>query len=215
MARRNREERWRRYWDRFARKYDRQMGFCDRHVFAGCRDWVCSRAEGRVLEVAIGTGLNLAHYPEGVDLTGLEWSPAMLRLARERAGRLNRTVDLHQGDAQRMEFPAASFDTVVCTFALCAIPDDRRAIQEMARVLRPGGQLLLADHVASSLWPVRAVQAAAEVVSVPMGGEHFRRRPLAQVQALGFTIEAHDRYKLGIVERLAARKPRSNGSAAS
>jgi hypothetical protein len=72
---------------------------------------------------------------------------------------------------------------------------------------RPGGLLLLADHIASSSWPVRAAQAMTEVVTVPVGGEHFRRRPLVHVQALGFTIEAHDRYKLGIVERLAARKP--------
>jgi ubiquinone/menaquinone biosynthesis C-methylase UbiE len=187
------------------------MGFCDRHVFTGCREWVCSRAEGHVLEVAIGTGLNLAHYPDGVDLTGLEWSPAMLRLAAERAGRLNLAPDLRQGDAQAMEFPAASFDTVVCTFALCAIPDDRKAVAEMARVLRPGGLLLLADHVQASSWPIRAAQALMEVVTIPMGGEHFRRRPLAHVQELGFTVEAHDRFKLGIVEQLAARKPRSSG----
>ena len=211
MPQAGREDRLRRYWDKHAGSYDRQMGFFDRHLFAGSRDWVCSRAQGQVLEVAIGTGLNLAHYPDEVQLTGVEWSPAMLDIARHRAGQLGRTVDLRQGDAQALEFPGACFDAVVCTFSLCAIPDDRKAVAEMARVLRPGGLLLLADHVAASPWPARAVQALIEVVSVPVGGEYFRRRPIRHVQALGFTIEDQDRFKLGIVERLAARKPQRTG----
>ncbi len=207
MQQTGRQERLRRYWDKHAGSYDKQMGFFDRHLFSGSRDWVCSRATGRVLEVAIGTGLNLAHYPDEVQLTGVEWSPAMLDIARHRAGQLSRAVDLREGDAQALEFPAGSFDTAVCTFSLCAIPDDRKAVAEMARVLRPGGLLLLADHVEASPWYARAVQALIEVGSIPAGGEHFRRRPIRHVQALGFTIEDHDRLKLGIVERLAARKP--------
>jgi ubiquinone/menaquinone biosynthesis C-methylase UbiE len=206
MRQLRRQERLRRYWDKHAGSYDRQMGFFDRHLFAGSRDWICSRATGRVLEVAIGTGLNLAHYPDEVQLTGLEWSPAMLDIARHRAGQVGRAVDLRQGDAQALEFPDAAFDTVVCTFSLCAIPDDQKAVAEMARVLRPGGLLLLADHVEASPGYARAAQAVIEV-SIPASGEHLRRRPVRHVQALGFTIEDHDRLKLGIVERLAARKP--------
>ncbi len=207
MPQAGREERLRRYWDKHAGSYDKQMGFFDRHLFAGSRDWVCSRAHGQVLEVAIGTGRNLVHYPDEVRLTGVEWSAAMLDIARARAGKLGREVDLRQGDAQALDFPDACFDTVVCTFSLCAIPDDRKAVAEMARVLRPGGLLLLADHVEASPWPARAAQALIEVVSVPAQGEHFRRRPIRHVQELGFAVDDHDRFKLGIVERLAARKP--------
>src|SRR5258708_27641669 len=180
-----RQERLRSYWDKHAGSYDRQMGFFDRHVFAGSRDWICSRATGRVLEVAIGTGLNLTHYRDGIQLTAVEWSPAMLDIARDRAGQLGRAVDLRHGDAQALEFPDASFDTVVCTFSLCAIPDDRKAVQEMARVLRPGGLLLLADHVEASPWYARAAQGLIEVASVPASGEHLRRRPVTHVRALG------------------------------
>ncbi len=208
---RDRTERWRRYWDKHSATYDREMGFFDRRLFADTRAWLCSRARGEVLEVAIGTGLNLPHYPHGVRLTGIEFSPAMLELARRRAAELGLQVDLRDGDAHRLGFPDTSFDTVVCTFSLCAIPDERRAIAEMVRVLRPGGLLLLADHVAGSAWPVRAVQRLLEVVTVPLGGEHFLRRPLEGVQAAGLVIEAHDRFKLGIVERLAARKPDQTG----
>ncbi len=204
-----RDERLRRYWDRRAGSYDRQMGFFDRRFFGDTRDWVCSQASGEVLEVAIGTGLNLPHYLGQVRLTGVEWSPVMLDIARHRARELGRQVNLHQGDAQALEFPDGSFDTVVCTFSLCGIPDDRQAVGEMDRVLRPGGLLLLADHVEASRWDARAAQRLIDLVTVPLGGGHFRPRPIIQVRALGYAIERHQRFTLGIVERLAARKPRA------
>ncbi|MEH1128207.1 class I SAM-dependent methyltransferase [Micromonospora sp. CPCC 206061] len=202
-----RQERLRRYWDKSAPSYDRQIAMFDRRLFGDSREWVCSRATGDVLEVAIGTGLNLPHYPAAARLTGVEWSPAMLDRARRRAEDLRRPADLRLGDAQALELPDDAFDAVVCTFGLCAIPDDRRAVQEMVRVLRSGGLLLLADHVEAGPRLARAVQRLIEVVSVPVGGEHFRRRPIRHVQEAGLVVEAHDRFKLGIVERLAARKP--------
>ncbi|MGG7575969.1 class I SAM-dependent methyltransferase [Streptomyces sirii] len=200
-------ERLRGHWDKHARSYDRQMRFFDRALFGESRSWVCSRAGGDVLEVAIGTGLNLPFYPPGVRLTGIEWSPKMLAIARRRADDLGRVADLREGDAQDLPFADASFDTVVCTLSLCAIPDDRRAVAEMNRVLKPGGRLLLLDHIGSSAWPLRALQRLLELVTVPLGGEHVLRRPLRHVQAAGLRIEQRDRFKLGIVERLAARKP--------
>jgi ubiquinone/menaquinone biosynthesis C-methylase UbiE len=201
-----RDERLRRYWDRQAGSYDRQMSFCDRRFFGDTRQWVCAQASGDVLEVAIGTGLNLMRYPDDVRLTGLEWSPAMLDVARRRARQLGREVDLRIGDAQAMEFPDAAFDTVVCTFSLCAIADDRAAVAEMTRVLRPGGLLLLADHVEASTWYARAAQRLGDLFSIPLAGEHYRRRPINHVRALGYAVESHERFKLGIIERLAARK---------
>ncbi len=203
-----RDERIRRYWDRHADSYDRQMASAERRFFADTRSWVCGQAVGDVLEVAVGTGLNLGHYPDGVRLTGVEWSAEMLAVARRRAGEINLAAELEQGDARALRFADDSFDTVVCTFALCGISDERAALREMARVLRPGGLLLLADHVASSVWPVRVLQALMDAVTVPMAGEHFRRRPVHQVRAMGLTVERHERFKLGIIERLAARRDR-------
>jgi ubiquinone/menaquinone biosynthesis C-methylase UbiE len=200
-------ERLRRYWDEHSHSYDRQMAFLDRKVFGDSRQWVCRAAAGDVLEVGIGTGLNLDSYPQDVSITGVDLSPGMLEQARRRAEASGRTVALRVGDAHGLEFPDASFDTVVCTFALCAIPDERRAIAEMWRVLRPGGQLRLADHVVSTSPPVRLLQRLVELVTIPTGGEHFRRRPLLQVREHGFAIERHERFKLGIVERIVARKP--------
>ena len=200
-------DRWRRYWNKEAASYDKTMKFADRLFFGDSRAWVCTQAAGRTLEVAIGTGLNLPFYPSAVELTGIDFSPAMLDLARRRAGELGRAAELQQADAMALPFPDSSFDTVVCTFGLCAIPDDRRAVSEMNRVLRPGGLLLLADHIAGAYWPLRAVQRVAEIVTVPLQGEHFLRRPLRQVEAEGLDVVRRERFKLGTVERLTARKP--------
>lgn len=200
-------ERWRRAWDRQSRFYDRQMGLMDRVMFKDTRAWCSSQARGDVLEVAVGTGLNLALYPHGIQLTGIDFSPAMLDVARRRAAELGCDVDLRIGDAEALDVPDASVDTVVCTFSLCAIPDHEQALAEMQRVLRPGGLLVLADHVASSSRLVRALQRMLEAVTARTAGEHFLRRPIDHVLAVRLGIERHDRFNLGIVERLAARKP--------
>src|SRR5436190_16243268 len=129
-------ERIHRFYEKSAGRYDKQMRFWDRILdFEGGRRWVCSQATGDVLEIGLGTGLNLPHYQDEVRLTGIEFSPAMLELARERAERLGREAQLQVGDAQALEFPDGSFDTVVCTLALCTIPDDRKAVAEASRVL--------------------------------------------------------------------------------
>ena len=199
-------DRFRRYWDKEAASYDKQMQFFERLFSPDSRTWICAQATGKTLEVAVGTGLNLPFYPGDVQLTGVDFSPAMLNLARRRAEQLGRVIDLREADAHELPFPDASFDTVVCTYGLCAIPDDSRAVSEMKRVLRPGGLLLLVDHIAGGAWPTRAVQRLLEVVTVPLQGEHFLRRPLHRVRAEGLNVEQCERFKLGVIERLAARR---------
>jgi ubiquinone/menaquinone biosynthesis C-methylase UbiE len=195
------------YWDKHAGRYDHDMDFWDRHLFGSSRPWACGRAAGDVLEVAIGTGRNLPYYPDGIRLTGVDLSAQMLGIARDRAAGLGREAALRPGDAQALDFPDGSFDTVLCTLGLCAIPDERRAIREMARVLRPGGCLLLVDHIAARSVALRVLQWLYERVTIPLAGEHFRRRPLTHVRDLGFRVEQVERFRFGIVERLVARKP--------
>jgi ubiquinone/menaquinone biosynthesis C-methylase UbiE len=203
----DRTVRWQRYWDKHSRTYDKQMRFFDRHVFGDSRTWACGQARGNVLEVAVGTGLNLEAYPDDVTLTGIDFSDAMLDVARGRSKELGRPATLLQANAHELPFDDESFDTVVCTFGLCAIPDHTRAITEMTRVLRPGGRIILVDHVESTSRVARAVQRGLETFTIPLGGEHFLRRPLKHVSAAGFDIENVQRFKLGVVERLVARKP--------
>ncbi|WP_341716168.1 methyltransferase domain-containing protein [Micromonospora sp. FIMYZ51] len=199
--------RQRRVWNRMADSYDRQIGFAERHLFAGAREWLGTRAHGRVLEVAIGTGRSLPHYPADVEITGIELSPEMLAIARQRAADLGRRVDLREGDAERLPFPDASFDTAVCALSLCTIPEPAAALAEMHRVLVPGGRLLLLDHVGSTWPPVYALQWLVERFTIRTAGEHFTRRQLPLVRAAGFRIEETDRSKAGLIERVHATKP--------
>ena len=196
-----------RIYDRLAPRYDRFVAVADMVLFPGGRHWAASRAQGRVLEVAVGTGRNLALFPPGVQLTGIELSPAMLERARRRARDLGMPADLRQGDAQSLDLPDESFDTVVATLSLCSIPDDVTAVREMARVLRPGGRLILLEHVASPARPVRLVQSALDPLLVRLEGDHLLRRPEVAVRDAGLVVEERHRSVLGIVLRLTARKP--------
>lgn len=207
MTHRPDSERLRGLWQRYAPRYDRDMGFFDRVQFGGGREWVCAQATGTVLEVAIGTGRNLPFYPPEVRLTGIDFSPAMLDIARQRAADLGRKVELREGDAQRLPFADASFDTVVCTLSLCGIPDDRAAIAEMHRVLRPGGTLLLLDHIGSHHTLIHLGQRLLEHLTLRMLGDHQTRRPLPLVEQAGFVVQRRERLKAGTVERLMATKP--------
>jgi ubiquinone/menaquinone biosynthesis C-methylase UbiE len=204
----NRNAEWLRgQWNRYAPRYDRDMQLFERLQFQGGREWVCSQATGDVLEVAIGTGRNLAYYPDDVRLTGIDLSPAMLDIARQRAREQGRAVDLGEADAQALPFPDASFDTVVCTLGLCGIPDDRAAIAEMRRVLKPGGTLLLLDHIGSHHRLVHLGQRFMERFTLRMAGDYQTRRPLPLVEEAGFVVQRRERLKAGTVERLAAVKP--------
>jgi ubiquinone/menaquinone biosynthesis C-methylase UbiE len=168
------------------------------------RQWVCGQARGEVLEIAIGTGRNLPYYPSDVRLTGVDLTPAMLEIARQRASALGREVDLRVGDAHAPEFPDGRFDTVVATLALCTIPDERRTVAEMRRVLRPGGRLLLLEHFRSPLLPVRVLQRLLDPLFVRFYGDHLLREPLDHLVTAGFVVEDVQRSKGGTIERLAA-----------
>ncbi|MGZ4335321.1 MAG: class I SAM-dependent methyltransferase [Gaiellaceae bacterium] len=197
-------ERIRRIYDRGAERYDRAEAW-DRRLFgADARDLV-REASGQVLELAVGTGRNLALYPADATVTGIELSDEMLRRAQARAAELGLVADLRQGDVQDLPFPDASFDTVVCTFALCTIPDDRRALREARRVLRGGGLLLLVEHVRSPNPVIRFLERLAEPVMHRIAGDHLLRDPLDHLEEAGFAVERLERSRLGVLERVRAR----------
>ncbi len=125
-------------YDRHARRYDPVIAVVERVLLGDGRAWAADQASGSTLEVAIGTGRNLPYYAAGTKLTGIDISEGMLRRARERADGSGDPVDLRVGDAVSLPFADDSYDTVIATLALCSIPDHEAAVEEMARVLRPG-----------------------------------------------------------------------------
>lgn len=196
-----------RVWDRNASTWDGDAGRLEKGFFAGGREWIGSRATGRVLEIGIGTGRSLSHYPADASITGVELSPAMLAIARDRARDLGIEADLREGDAEHLPFEADTFDTVVAQLTLCSVPHNDAAIRELARVLRPGGRILLIDHVGSSWPPIYGAMWLVERITILTAGEHFTRRQLPHVEAAGLVVTERERLKLGMIERIHATKP--------
>lgn len=190
----------RRIFDKIADRYDRQMSFWERILFAGSRDWVVGQARGAVLEIAVGTGLNLPCYPPETSVLGVELSGRMLSIARQRiadAG-VGQRVELRQGDVQALELPDASVDTVVSTFTLCTIPDPAAALGEAYRVLRPGGRILLAEHGRASNPVVAGLMRTVEPLTVRFGADHLSRDPVNLLAAAGFRVDDVGRSRAGV-----------------
>jgi ubiquinone/menaquinone biosynthesis C-methylase UbiE len=197
----------RRSYARAAPAYDRGAERFERWLLGTeHRGWACSRARGDTLEVAVGTALNLPRYPPGVRLTGVDLSPEMLARARDRARKSGRRLELVQADAHDLPVADDAFDTVVCTYALCAVPDAVRALSEMRRVLKPGGRVILVDHVRSTFPPLYWLQWLADRIPPLAQGESMTRRPSLHLSALGLEVVERDRMRAGVVERLVAVK---------
>lgn len=152
-------------------------------------------AEGRVLEIGIGTGRNLPFYDKSrVDsLLGLDPAPQMHRLARQRAEHAGLAVELLELSAEAIPLPDASMDSIVMTFTLCSIPDPVRALAEMRRVLKPSGQLLFCEHGAAPDAGVRRWQDRLTPVWKPLaGGCHLNRDIPGLLAAGGFSLAVLD-----------------------
>lgn len=200
------EERQQKLWDSSAERYDRMVAPLERRFMAASRRWVGERAVGEVLEVAVGTGLNLSHYSSDITLTGLDISGPMLDMARSKAKASGREVTWVEGDAQDLPFDDSTFDSVVSTFAMCGFADYEKALAEIVRVVRPNGRILLADHVVSTHPLLHGFQRAVEAVTRRTNGEYWTRRPLPRLETMRVRIVDARRLHFGIIEHLHARK---------
>lgn len=127
----------------FAALYDAAFARGERAGMAGHRRELLATASGRVLEIGAGTGLNLPHYPDGIELVLTEPEAPMARRLERRAD----GATILPASAEELPFDDASFDTAVSTLVLCTVADPARAVAELERVLRPGGRLLFIEHV--------------------------------------------------------------------
>jgi len=195
-------------------RYDRNAPFYDLMTRGSERRLASARANmwravrgPRVLEVGVGTGINMPYYPPGMQLTAIDLSPRMLERARLRAQKLDVVVDLREADAQALPFPGGSFETVVATCVFCSVPDPVLGLRELRRVLVPDGQLLLMEHVLSERPVVRQLMQGLNPMVVRMMGANINRETVANVQMVGFQdLEVQDLW-LQIFKAMEARAP--------
>lgn len=194
-------------FDRIAGGYDRQIGVSERVLLGDARRWAIEQVRGEVVEIGVGSGLNLPLY--GRDVTkviGVDLSQRMLDLARARQAAV--PVELRHGDAQRLDLPEACADAVVSTYTFCTIPDPGAAVKAAWRVLRPGGVFAAVEHGPARSRPVTALLRLAEPLAVRFAADHLTREPIGYLTAAGFTIEHFARTgRGGVVHRVLARKP--------
>jgi len=163
-------------------------------------------ARGEVLEIGVGTGKNLGFYPPNCRVTAIDLSPKMLARAKSRAASARAAVTLLEADAQSLPFPDGSFDTVLATFVFCSVPDPVRGLREVKRVCRPGGRIVLLEHVRSPNPVVGAVMDALDPLVSRVIGTHVNRRTAENVRAAGLTIGSDTAVK-GPLVRLIVAEP--------
>ena len=190
----------RRLFDGCARKYRRWCAIGERTVgLRRQRRQLLTRASGRILDVACGTGENFGLLPRESEITAIDLSPGMLAQARQRARSLGRDIDIHEMDAAALAYPDGSFDTVVSTFALCTLSDPMAALREMKRVCKPKGRILLMEHGRSSAGWIGRWQDRRMYRNTGKAGCRMNQEPQQVVRAAGLRILSARRAFLGIL----------------
>jgi ubiquinone/menaquinone biosynthesis C-methylase UbiE len=196
----------RRRYNRIAPVYDLMESVIERSRFSTWRLTLWSKVEGKeILEVGVGTGKNFPYYLENADATAIDFSEKMLSRAREKAQKQGLRVHLFQMDVQNLEFQDNTFDTVVASFVFCSVPDPVRGLMEVERVCRPGGKVVLLEHVLSTNRILAWVMNLANPLVVGTIGDNINRRTVENVANSGLKVEKVTDLAAGIFKLIEAR----------
>lgn len=191
----------RKRYDRIAPLYD----FLDKvSVPHWMRKKAVSLAFGAVLEVGVGTGLNLPLYPENCNVTAIDFSPEMLQRARLRAEKMNIQAEFMQMDVQDLDFPDNSFNTVLASCVFCSVPDPVLGLKEVRRVCKKDGQIILLEHMRSENYVLGLMMDLFNPLVTRIIGNNINRRTLENVRKAGLCIENVENLKGDIFKLIVA-----------
>lgn len=167
---------------------------CSQPPMTRLRSRYVSQAIGRVLEIGIGSGLNLPHYSDSVtSITGVDPAAELTSKARQRAEAIKQEVEVLGISGEELPADNNAFDTIVCTWTLCSIPNPYRAADEMRRVLKPGGQMIFVEHGRSDEPNIVKWQRRVEPLWKKIGGGcHLTRRADELLRDVGFKIDQQE-----------------------
>jgi len=192
-------------WNRASLTYDittwaeeRRFGAAKRRLFAGMK--------GRCLMLAAGTGNDFRLFPPGLTITAIDVSPGMVERARRKASAYDGALDVRLMDVQALEFADATFETVATAGTFCSVPDPVRGLCELYRCLKPGGRLLMFEHVRSRLGPIALMQDLMTPLSRLLGPD-MNRDTVANVQRAGFELCGEEYVYVDVVRTIEARRP--------
>lgn len=176
-----------RRYDRLAPFFDALEGFLESLFFAQWRKILWNKVQGDdILEVGVGTGKNFPYYPQNGRITALDFSEKMLGIAKKKQERKSIIVELELMDVQALCYADNSFDTVIATFVFCSVPQPIKGLQELYRVCKPGGQVLLLEHVLSSRPMMARMMKLINPLISAIFGANINRRTVKNIQACGF-----------------------------
>lgn len=194
-------------YDRIAPIFDAMEGMMEKLLFRVWRQRLWNKVEtGKILEVGVGTGKNFPYYPAGAEMTAIDFSAAMLDRAKHKTAPQAQPI-LRLMDVQQLDFPDNSFDTVVGTFVFCSVPQPLQGLREVRRVLKPGGRLLLLEHVQSSHRVQAALMHFINPLVVYLVGANINRNTVDNVRLSGFAEVTVDPVSSDIIKLIEARKP--------
>lgn len=194
-----------RQWDRHAPSYDRMSEPMEHMLgFAQARARLFAGLSGTILEVGVGTGRNVPHYPQDARMIALDLSSGMLEHAASRARALSGRVAFLVGDVEDLPFEDASLDAVVGSGVFCCVPDAERGFREIRRVLKPGGKIVLLEHIRPHSLLGLLFDLLDPLVSRFMG-PHINRRTLESMRAAGLVIEREENVHSNWVKLVVAR----------
>ena len=195
----------RKRYNRIAFLYDLMEAPMERLRFTSWRQKLTGRIAGpTALEVGVGTGKNLIFYPDELNITAIDLSPRMLERARKRANKLNLNVNLQEMDVQHLNFADDSFDTVFATFVFCSVPDPVAGLQELRRVCKPDGKLLLLEHMRPENFVLGLIFDLFNPMIVRMMGANINRRTINNIRQAGWQIKTEECLSSDIVRMIEA-----------
>lgn len=201
----NDTEKIKKRYNRVSKVYDLLESPMEWMVFEDWRIEVAKELEGKVLEVGVGTGKNIPYYPEDVDVTAIDFSDKMLAKARKKAEKEDKEVELLEMDAQNMSFADDTFDTVFTTCVFCSVPDPVKGLKEIKRVCKPGGKIIMIEHVRSDKKVIGPLMDILNPISVNFYGANINRRTVDNVKKAGFTKVEVENLTGDIVKKIVIR----------